>query len=113
MLSRETQVGKAPLHKASGQVATDQESRPSSAVLLTTGAFPDPRRRRLRVFAVKLAGDQPSWGWEMGGKMASCCLPDHSVEGLSMLLGTAGCPTCHRFNNSNVAVVSTGLEHLG
>lgn len=44
MLSRETQVGNAPLHKASGQVAADQESGSSGAVLLSTDAFPGAKR---------------------------------------------------------------------
>lgn len=44
MLSRETQVGNAPLHKASGQVAANQESGSSGAVLLSPGAFLGAKR---------------------------------------------------------------------
>lgn len=60
MLSCETQEENAPVHKASGQVAADQEL--GSSTLLTTGDFPGPRSEEAAVFAIKLAGNGPPQG---------------------------------------------------
>lgn len=94
MLPCETQVENVPFYEASGQVAANQESGSRTAVLLTTGASPEPLSRRCSVC------NQAGWGPAITGlrwkEWEDCLLlpARPPVEGLSRLCATVGCPTC-------------------